>query len=448
MRRPLLKSVLRGGKRMNWKRSAGFFLAVFLTAVQFAGAQAEMKPVRVEATPMFYFDAISYSSETPEKSRIDFYVQVPYEELRFVKDGSQYTAKYDVVLTVAKPDQQVIQERIWSVEVRLEEFTQTVSRSAYSLTQRAVDVDPGDYIISVQVRDQDSRKTSRIRKALLVTDYRDLPLSLSDIMLVSRLTTDGGKKRIVPNISGNITSMGEGFFMFLEIYNQEPGDSVELVWRILDKDKAEVAASRQTEQTLDEKTQAFLKVEGLRLPVGNYFIMVEAFPTVEPDSAAPVRATTTRTFSVRWTDIPASITDLKKAVEQLKYIAQPSEHDYMRNAENDEEMRKRFLEFWAKRDTDPNTPRNELMEEYYRRVEYANQNFGHYMEGWRTDRGMIYVRFGPPDNVDRHPFEMSSKPYEVWYYYDLERQFVFVDETGFGDYRLRYPTTDLWGRVR
>ncbi|HEX9615291.1 MAG TPA: GWxTD domain-containing protein, partial [Bacteroidota bacterium] len=88
------------------------------------------------------------------------------------------------------------------------------------------------------------------------------------------------------------------------------------------------------------------------------------------------------------------------------------------------------------------------MEEYYHRVEYANKNFGHYMDGWKTDRGMIYIRFGSPDNVERHPFDMNTKPYEIWYYYELERQFVFVDETGFGDYRLRYPTTDLWGRVR
>ena len=79
---------------------------------------------------------------------------------------------------------------------------------------------------------------------------------------------------------------------------------------------------------------------------------------------------------------------------------------------------------------------------------FANQNYGHYLEGWRTDMGMIFVRFGSPDNIERHPFEYNVKPYEIWYYYQLNRQFIFVDETGFGDYRLRYPTTDLWGRVR
>lgn len=432
---------------MKWNRRFGAALIGLAGLAQMAAAQAEVRPT-VETTPMFFFDAISYSSEKPEKSRIDFYIQVPYEELRFVKEGDQYSAKYDVVLTIAKPDQQVLQERVWTVDVRLPQFEQTQSRTAYSLTQRAMDVDPGNYVVTVQVRDQDSKKSDRVRRAMLVTDYRNSPLSLSDIMLVSRLTTDGGVKRVVPNISGNVSNVGEGFFLFLEIYNQEPADSVELIWKILDKDREEVAGSHQTEHAAEGRTQAFLKVQDLRLPVGTYLIMVEAVPRGVSDSVEATKVTTTRTFSVRWADIPSSITDLRKAVDQMRYIAQPSEYDHIRNAEKEDEMRRRFMEFWSKRDTDPNTPRNELMEEYYRRVEYANKSFGHYSEGWKTDRGMIYIRFGAPDNVDRHPFDMNTKPYEVWYYYELERQFVFVDETGFGDYRLRYPTTDMWGRIR
>lgn len=53
--------------------------------------------------------------------------------------------------------------------------------------------------------------------------------------------------------------------------------------------------------------------------------------------------------------------------------------------------------------------------------------------------GMVYVTLGSPNNVERHPFEYDSKPYEVWDYYDINRRFVFVDQTGFGDYRLVTP---------
>jgi hypothetical protein len=64
------------------------------------------------------------------------------------------------------------------------------------------------------------------------------------------------------------------------------------------------------------------------------------------------------------------------------------------------------------------------------------------MEGWRSDRGMVYITLGPPNNIDRHPFDYDAKPYEIWEYYDMNQQFIFVDETGFGDYRL---TTPMYG---
>jgi len=428
-------------KSMRWH----FVFAMTVGGMGLASGQADVSP-EAEATPMFFFDAMSYASEKDSASRIDFYIQVPHEELRFVKEGDKYVAQYDVTLSISNPDQQLLQERTWSVDVRLPEFSATVSRNAYSLTQRAIDISPGSYNVEVHVRDSDSKKSGTIRRAMLVTDFQKDSLSLSDIMLISRLSTEGDKRKIVPNVSGNIGTLGEGFFLFFEIYNETPGDSVELTWRIFNTKREVVGSAAQLEAIPENRIQTFVRVEDLKLPVGTYLITVDAVPkgAVVPE----LKATTSRNFTVRWSDIPASITDLKKAVEQMRYIAPPAEFDRMREAEPEEEMRKQFVEFWSKRDPDPSTEKNELMEEYYHRVEYANKNFGHYMDGWKTDRGMIYIRFGSPDNVERHPFDMNTKPYEIWYYYELERQFVFVDETGFGDYRLRYPTTDLWGRVR
>jgi GWxTD domain-containing protein len=150
---------------------------------------------------------------------------------------------------------------------------------------------------------------------------------------------------------------------------------------------------------------------------------------------------------VRVKDMPLIIDDLNKAIDQLQYIAPGSEISSMKEAATPDEKQRRFLEFWAKRNPDPKAPNNELMEEYYSRVEYANRNYTSFMEGWRTDRGMVLIRFGPPQNIERHPFDSNNKPYEIWYYYNQNREFIFVDETGFGDYRLLNPETDLWGRM-
>ena len=70
-------------------------------------------------------------------------------------------------------------------------------------------------------------------------------------------------------------------------------------------------------------------------------------------------------------------------------------------------------------------------------MNYANEHFsGLAMDGWLTDRGRIFIKFGPPDDIERHPFELETRPYEIWRYYSLRKVFLFQDYTGFGDYRL------------
>jgi GWxTD domain-containing protein len=423
-------------------------LVLFWMTVPRAAAQVEMRRAVEKEPPTFFFDAIAYSSERERKSRVDIYVQVPYQEIRFVKEGDRYVGRYEVVLGVYAVPGQLVMDNTWRVEVRADDFAQTTSPRFYSLRQRSIDIDPGQYILHLQVRDVESGKISDVRRSLLVTDFRKDPLSLSDIMLVSRLSTDGEVRSIIPNISGQLSPQTEGFFVFFEVYNQTNLDSVDLTLRIRNLKNEERYRTVQREAIQKAKTQAFLKVDSLKLPLGNYVLTIDAVGVPKEGMTETVRAQTSRTFVVRSSDLPAVIVDINKAIDQLIYIARDSEIQYIRDGEGEDERRRRFLEFWARRDPDPQTPRNELMEEYYQRVEYANKNFTHYLEGWRTDMGMVYIRFGSPENIERHPFDHNAKPYEVWYYYQLNRQFVFVDETGFGDYRLRYPTTDLWGRIR
>ena len=80
---------------------------------------------------------------------------------------------------------------------------------------------------------------------------------------------------------------------------------------------------------------------------------------------------------------------------------------------------------------------NELMVEYYNRINHANREFSNFNEGgWLSDRGRILVKFGQPDDIERHPFEIDTYPYEIWRFYSLRKIFIFADRTGFGDFRL------------
>ncbi len=432
----------------RFRRILGVTGLVF-TIWSLAHSQTEMRRGPVELGPTFYAEAVAYASDQTQKSRLDIYVQVPHEEIRFLKENDRYLGRYELTLTLSTPAKELVHEQTWSVDVPVTDFAQTTQRRLYSLTHRTLEVAPGNYSMTVQLRDEESKKSSQIKKSLLVTDFAKDSVTLSDIMLVNRLSTDGEKRSIVPIITGNINHTSEGFFVFVELYTHQLVDSVDVVWKVFDSRKNEVAGRTQRDALTGTRSQVFVKIDSAGLRMGTYFLTVEATarPTVD-GKTVEYKGVTSRTFNIRASDLPGVISDLDKAVDQLIYIARDTELLYVREATTEEEKRKRFLEFWAKRDPDPQTPRNELMEEYYSRVAFANQNYSHYLEGWRTDMGMIFIRFGTPDNIERHPFEYNVKPYEIWYYYQLNRQFIFVDETGFGDYRLRYPTTDLWGRVR
>lgn len=127
--------------------------------------------------------------------------------------------------------------------------------------------------------------------------------------------------------------------------------------------------------------------------------------------------------------------DFYMIVDALYYFADPQDVDSLRLAPVNK--RKEYWEkFWKKRDPSPNTPQNEFEEEFLRRFYYANENFGVYTPGYRTARGRIYILYGEPDEIERHPFEVDSYPYEIWYYYNKKLKFVFVDRKGVGEYEL------------
>jgi GWxTD domain-containing protein len=97
--------------------------------------------------------------------------------------------------------------------------------------------------------------------------------------------------------------------------------------------------------------------------------------------------------------------------------------------------------FWKRRDQTPDTPRNEAMEDFYGRVAKINRAFREggaaEVPGWRTDRGRVYLRNGPPDAILSRPQPGATNPYEVWRYTrGRERKFVFLDLTRFGNYSL------------
>ncbi len=137
--------------------------------------------------------------------------------------------------------------------------------------------------------------------------------------------------------------------------------------------------------------------------------------------------------------------------EEVVYIISKTERDVFLQLETDRE-RDLFIEaFWKHRDPTPGTPENEFKTEHYRRINYANFNFGRGVPkpGWKTDRGKIYIILGEPRDIERYTGESEIYNTEVWFYQGLTQyglppgfNLVFFQKGGVGEYVLYSPTAD------
>jgi GWxTD domain-containing protein len=140
--------------------------------------------------------------------------------------------------------------------------------------------------------------------------------------------------------------------------------------------------------------------------------------------------------------------------EDVVYIITDEERTAFKHLNTDEEREQFIEQFWLRRDPTPDTAENEFKEEHYRRIAYANDHYASGIPGWKTDRGRIYITFGPPDEIESHPSggsyerpieegggETSTYPFEQWTYRYIEGMgnnimIEFVDTSMSGEYHM------------
>lgn len=138
----------------------------------------------------------------------------------------------------------------------------------------------------------------------------------------------------------------------------------------------------------------------------------------------------------------------------VNYIITDEERQAFKRFTTDEERQQFIEQFWLRRDPTPDTEENEFKEEHYRRIAYANERYASGIPGWKTDRGRMYITFGPADEIESHPSggsyqrpieegggQTSTYPFEIWRYRYIEGigndiLIEFVDPTMTGEYRM------------
>jgi len=383
----------------------------------------------------FFIDPLLFYPLDSAVGRLDLYIEVPLENLSFKKlnGGDNYEALLSITVQIKNSaDEQIVlltyDDKITNSKAEQKNIS---DKSASSLKNYFLK--PDVYKLFFLLKDRYSSNEYSKEVSFTVKNPLIEKIISSDIMLLSNFQQDSkGEKEITPVINGNIGTL-EAFYIFTEVWNR--GES-------------EISNKLLNLKVIDEKDKVlFDTIISVNLKIGSNSVIQKFYTDrytiggFRMDVYDGSRKISDRRFVYKWADIPISIKDLDNAVSQLLYIASSKELDDIKDAKTNEEKLKRFIKFWRSKDPSPRTPRNELMIEYYNRIKIANERYSHYVEGWKTDMGMVFIIYGTPSVIDRHPFDADSKPYEVWTYYEINRQYVFVDYTGFGDYRL---TTPIW----
>lgn len=360
----------------------------------------------------FSVDVGGFKSTVPNKTRMDFFVQVPYSSIQFVKKDDGFYANYNITLSFTDESKMnIIFERNWKERVKTTDFEQTLSRENFNLSYKTYDLNPGKYFVKCIVEDSDSKSASSKEIPLLVKQISD-SLGVSDLMLVAEFVKDSTGEKIIPNVTASVTNRSTSVPLYFEIYSDKTRD-INIEYSLDDLKKS--TSFKQMEHLTVNPGTNLIKhtVNNVSFSVGGYLLNA----VIKDNDWKIITSVEKKIFS-KIHGVPLAITDLDKAVDQIAYIASPKELDFIKEGKSYDEKLERFLSFWDKKKPNSKTDDNPILYEYFRRVDYANKNFKGLVEGWRSDMGMVYVTFGPPSNVERHPFDSDSKPYEIWDYYE------------------------------
>ena len=414
-----------------------FTISIIISALIFNITYSQEK----KKVDMFNLDILNFFSPDSTKTRLDIYTEVPFNKVEFKHDEKSNSFFTDIDLAISIKDlydnsvfYKVYKESITTPQTDIEYLA-----SNSQIIIKNIFLEPGDYKIKVSIYELSTKKYSEKDENIKVKDFLKDPLTLSDIMIVSKLNEIDNRKFITPDVSRNVSEL-DTFYFFFFVYRNSESPSIEVNSIVKDSKNNRVFEDKKTfdiTNGIDIQNRVFIAVPTARLPLDKFKVEVIA-------STSEYTTSETASFDNVNLDFPVDLNKIDNAISQLQYIANESELDHIKNGKTDAEKRKRFVDFWNSKDPSPSTRKNEVMIEYYKRIHYADKHFSTpYTDGWKTDMGMVYVIFGMPSNIERHPYDMGSKPYEIWDYYDLNRQFVFVDDSGFGDYRLITP---IWER--
>ena len=393
--------------------------------------------------------------------------QKPYIELQFIIDGSTaqyipaspdtYAAEIDIDVEIRKAEGEEMVGKLHYILVSPQTRDSVSEEKTYFSDVRNIAVPNGDYLLYFKLKDVHGNSDTLRYIDFIKVNYPEDSVSVSGISLYSRISRsgDGGvfykyEMATTPLFQQYAPENLYALPFSAEIYNTDRvlGNGTFIV-------KAEIAelgrrAAPEYTMTRTMKTapaSIFIHLFNIyMLPSGNYNLNLYVMdadsnllttastffqrsnPRVHIDLAQYDNVVVENTFVEKMTDLK----QLQEDVATLFPIGNSVEQDFftqnMKKVPLDQ-LQRYFYSFWVSRS--PNDPEGAWLA-YKKKVEFVNERYGStVIKGFRTDRGRVYLRYGPPNTITEEPFDPQAYPYEIWHYYEIGQQtnvkFIFYN---------------------
>src|SRR3954466_2851778 len=383
----------------------------------------------------FVGNVSSFASASPDTTLLLVSISLPNRALTFTREGDRYRAPYEVSLSLNRGDAPVASVNVMEI-VRVGSFREINRTDESVIFQHYFHVPPGDYSLSVMVRDVGGSRSATQETALNVPTLQ--PGKLSPPLLVydakGRSSLDSAPTLLASPRSSAVFGRDSTVAVYIEAYGQ--GSRLPIDFAIRNDKGAQVW---RDSTALARRGSLFSGI--VSVPISTVGVGIGEISFTCRDAADTVKAPLFVSFGE---DIP--LMSFEDMLGFLRFFAGPGRLNALRNAPL-EARATVWARFLKETDPIPETAINEDLESYFSRIQVANAQFRMDRNpGWLSDRGMVFVGLGEPDQVfDRNvnqslsPTQMSgSTRLQIWQYRVYNAQLVFYEETG--RWRLTRPS--------
>ena len=408
------------------------------------------------------FEAVPYWSEDTTSIELAVFYRINPDIFFFAKtyagQNEAYEAKGELVFEVFDEKDVAITHNFRPLRIERNSLpAEGVSFSEELQGTLTFKLKKGLYKIFVETKDSESGKLFINRDTKIDARAFSSDLNSSPAIFVEPISLDtsiNNRLTFFPINRGGNVIIGQAGGCLIQVISPDTKTAIHLSWKVNSKNESDENIPQElhgekyiqqsgmpvimensnrnsitTKRDSERSRLIFIPFAIERLETGKYQMTVKI-------TQGSLKLTKDFFFNIIWPSKPHSLSDFKLAVEAVRYIATEGEIDSMTAFSSSKSMNA-FRTFWYKHNPDTTRAFNPAMAEYYRRVDETIKRFSsaNEMDGYRTDRGRIYILFGSPSIANRL-LKPNSAPTEIWTYEKLKKRFTFTDEKKTGNYIL------------